>query len=51
VHNTKEEAVLYPAIDRCLSEREAAEMIETMKALPAERYVQCCAGHGGGAHA
>ena len=51
VHNTKEEAVLYPAIDRCLSEREAAEMIETMKALPAERYAQCCAGHGGGAHA
>lgn len=51
VHNTKEEAVLYPAIDRCLSEREAAELIETMQALPAERYAHCCADHGGDAHA
>jgi hemerythrin superfamily protein len=51
VHNTKEEAVLYPAIDRCLSEKEAAELIETMKALPAERYAQCCADHGEDAHA
>lgn len=51
VHNTKEEAVLYPAIDRCLSEQEAAEMIETMKALPAERYAHCCADHGEDAHA
>lgn len=44
VHNTKEEAVLYPAIDRCVSEQEAAELIETMKALPAERYAHCCTG-------
>jgi hemerythrin superfamily protein len=51
VHNTKEEAVLYPAIDRCLSEKEAAELIETMQALPAERYAQCCADHGEDAHA
>jgi hemerythrin superfamily protein len=45
VHNTKEEAVLYPAIDRCLSEQEAGEIIETMKALPAERYASCCSGN------
>jgi hemerythrin superfamily protein len=51
VHNTKEEAVLYPAIDRCLPEKEAAELIETMKVLPAERYAQCCADHGEDAHA
>ena len=44
VHNTKEESVLYPAIDRCVSETEAAEMIAAMKELPAERYARCCAG-------
>ena len=51
VHNTKEESVLYPAIDRCVPEREAAELIRAMEALPAERYAHCCTGHGGGAHA
>ena len=50
VHNTKEESVLYPAIDRCLAEGEAAKVIETMQALPAERYAQCCADHGEDAH-
>ncbi|MEK7293800.1 MAG: hemerythrin domain-containing protein [Nitrospirota bacterium] len=44
VHNTKEEAVLYPAIDRCVSAQEAAELIAAMKALPAERYANCCTG-------
>lgn len=44
VHNTKEEAVLYPAIDRCVSAKEAAELIAVMKALPAERYANCCTG-------
>jgi iron-sulfur cluster repair protein YtfE (RIC family) len=44
VHNTKEEAVLYPAIDRCVSEKEAAELIQAMNALPPERYAHCCAG-------
>ena len=44
VHNTKEEAVLYPAIDRCVSEKKAAELIEVMKALPPERYARCCNG-------
>lgn len=51
VHDTKEESVLYPAIDRCLSEREAAELIEAMQALPADRYAHCCTGHGEDAHA
>ena len=44
VHNTKEETVLYPAIDRCVSAQEAAELIAAMKALPASRYAQCCTG-------
>ena len=43
-HNTKEEAVLYPAIDRCVSENEAAGMVAAMQALPAERYAHCCTG-------
>lgn len=42
VHNTKEESVLYPAIDQCLSEQEATELIEDMKTLPADRYAHCC---------
>lgn len=44
VHNTKEEAVLYPAIDRCVPEPEAVELIAVMKALPPERYAHCCTG-------
>ena len=44
VHNTKEEAVLYPAIDRCVSAKEAARLIDAMNALPPERYAYCCAG-------
>jgi len=42
VHNTKEESVLYPAIDQCLSEQEATELIEAMNTLPADRYAHCC---------
>lgn len=44
VHNTKEEAVLYPAIDRCVSAKEAAGLIDAMNALPPERYAHCCTG-------
>lgn len=51
VHNTKEEAVLYPAIDRCVPEKDAAGLIEAMKALPAERYAHCCTTAGEDAHA
>lgn len=51
VHNTKEETVLYPAIDRCVPEQDAAGLIETMKALPAERYAHCCTKAGEDAHA
>ena len=51
VHNTKEESVLYPGIDGCLSEAEAATLITAMQALPAERFAHCCTGAGGEAHA
>jgi hemerythrin superfamily protein len=51
VHNTKEESILYPAIDRCVPEQEADGLIHAMEALPPERYAQCCAGTGGDAHA
>ena len=51
VHNTKEESVLYPGIDGCLSEAEAAGLITAMQALPAERYAHCCTGGGGDVHA
>ena len=44
VHNTKEEAVLYPAIDRCVPAKEASGLIETMNELPPERYAHCCTG-------
>ncbi|OGW66178.1 MAG: hypothetical protein A3H49_09610 [Nitrospirae bacterium RIFCSPLOWO2_02_FULL_62_14] len=44
VHNTKEESILYPAIDRCVSAKEAAELIDAMKGLPPERYAHCCTG-------
>lgn len=44
VHNTKEEAVLYPAIDRCVPANEASGLIDTMNALPPERYAHCCTG-------
>jgi iron-sulfur cluster repair protein YtfE (RIC family) len=42
VHNTKEESILYPAIDRLLTGPEAEAMISSMQALPAERYAHCC---------
>lgn len=36
-HNQKEEQVLYPAIDRALTERERADVFTTMQKLPEER--------------
>ncbi len=51
VHNTKEEAVLYPGIDGCLAEAEAAGLIKAMQALPAERYAHCCSEADGKTHA
>lgn len=43
-HNQKEENVLYPAIDRLLSEEEKAAAFKTMEELPEEAYRTCCGG-------
>ena len=43
-HNQKEERILYPAIDRSISEEERAKVFISMKNLPEERYNHCC-GH------
>jgi iron-sulfur cluster repair protein YtfE (RIC family) len=44
VHNEKEENVLYPALDRLLSEEEKAEAFAAMERVPEEAYQACC-GH------
>lgn len=41
-HNHKEENVLYPAIDRLLSEEETAAVFRKMEELPEEAYRTCC---------
>jgi iron-sulfur cluster repair protein YtfE (RIC family) len=43
-HNHKEENVLYPAIDRLLSEEEKAAAFRKMEEIPEEAYRTCC-GH------
>jgi iron-sulfur cluster repair protein YtfE (RIC family) len=44
VHNEKEEKVLYPAIDRLITEAERAQAFEAMEKVPEEAYRTCC-GH------
>jgi iron-sulfur cluster repair protein YtfE (RIC family) len=41
-HNQKEENILYPAIDRLLSDTEKAYVFNAMKNIPEERYQFCC---------
>jgi iron-sulfur cluster repair protein YtfE (RIC family) len=41
-HNQKEEAILYPALDRLLGEDEVTAAFETMAAVPEEAYKTCC---------
>ena len=43
-HNQKEEQILYPMIDRTVTDEERSTMFETMHSLPEERYAVCC-GH------
>ncbi len=43
-HNQKEEQVLYPALDRLLTEEESARIFLGMENIPAERYQTCCGG-------
>lgn len=48
-HNTKEEHVLYPAIDQLASEEEAAEVFAAMEEVPEERWKCGCGHHHAGA--
>jgi len=41
-HNLKEENVLYPALDRVLTEEEKSIVFKEMKNVPMERYEFCC---------
>jgi len=40
-HNTTEEQVLYPAIDRVTSEEERETVFQNMKNIPEDRYKAC----------
>ena len=42
LHNQKEEQILYPAIDRSLTESERSSVFTGMSAVPEERYHYCC---------
>lgn len=41
-HNKKEEGILYPWMDRSLSEQEVDTALTRMKEVPEERYHRCC---------
>jgi iron-sulfur cluster repair protein YtfE (RIC family) len=43
-HNAKEENVLYPMLDRSLSNDERETMFDAMARLPADAYATCCGG-------
>jgi len=45
VHNEKEESILYPALDRLLSDAEKAAAFEAMEKVPEESYRTCCGQH------
>jgi len=42
VHNEKEEAILYPAIDRNLTPEELETVYTAIRNIPEERYLVCC---------
>ena len=44
-HNQKEEMVLYPMLDRMLSDAERQAVAEAMARVPEEAYRTCCGGH------
>jgi regulator of cell morphogenesis and NO signaling len=46
VHHGKEELVLYPALDRLLTDEEKQTAAEAMARVPAEAYRTCCGHHG-----
>jgi hemerythrin-like domain-containing protein len=44
IHDEKEENILYPALDRLLSDDEKAQAFAAMERIPEESYRVCC-GH------
>ena len=42
LHNEKEESILYPTMDRVVSEEEKSKVFEEMRNMPEERYLVCC---------
>lgn len=44
-HNEKEEQILYPAIDRLLSDEERREVFTRMERVPRAAYDRCCEEH------
>lgn len=44
-HNSKEENILYPMLDRLIQPEEAAAAFHAMENIPAERYNTCCGAH------
>ena len=45
-HNMKEENILYPALDRLLTQQEHEDLFKRMKDVPEERYAFCgCKDH------
>ncbi len=45
IHTEKEETILYPALDRLLSDEEKAAAFEAMEKVPEEAYRTCCGKH------
>lgn len=45
VHNYKEESILYPAIDRSVSDEERGNVFGQMEQTPEAKYKTCCGGH------
>ena len=43
-HNTKEERILYPAVDQAVSDADRESVYRRMKELPEARYRVCCGG-------
>ena len=44
-HNRKEENILYPMVDRFVSEPERKAVFDRMKSFPEEKFGTCCTGH------
>jgi iron-sulfur cluster repair protein YtfE (RIC family) len=44
IHNQKEENILYPTLDRLISDEERAEAFAAIERVPEEAYHTCC-GH------